>query len=81
MDELSSVEMEVDELEALRLSDVERISQSEGASRMGISQPTFNRILASARCKTARCIVDGSALKIAKNVPHTLEPSSRGDSR
>jgi predicted DNA-binding protein (UPF0251 family) len=81
MSDLTSVEMEVDELEALRLSDVERISQAEGASRMGISQPTFNRILSSARCKTARCVIDGKALKIAKNVPHTMDSRGRGDDR
>lgn len=68
---LEVVEMELDELEALRLSDVEGLSQSEAASRMNVSQSTFNRILSGARSISARALTEGVALKIARNVPHT----------
>jgi len=67
MDRLASVEMDLDELEALRLSDAEGLTQAKAAAMMDISQPTFNRILASAREKSALCLVGGLALKIKKD--------------
>ena len=54
----------MDEFEAIRLKDFERMEQEEAAKRMGISQPTFNRILASARNKIAQGIVEGQVLRI-----------------
>ena len=57
----------LDEFEALRLSDVETLSQAEAAKRMDVSQPTFNRILSGARYKTARALTEGVALKIMKD--------------
>jgi predicted DNA-binding protein (UPF0251 family) len=65
MTRLSSIEMGTDELEALRLSDVEDLSQAEAAKSMEVSQPTFNRILSGARAKVARALTQGVALKIA----------------
>jgi len=76
MDELSSIEMELDELEAMRLSDVEDLSQAEAARRMGISQPTFNRIISGARSKVATALTEGVALKIARGSPHAQGPSA-----
>jgi len=61
---LEWIDMALDELEALRLSDVVRLSQTDAAKRMDISQPTFNRILNSARNKTSRCVIEGLALRI-----------------
>jgi predicted DNA-binding protein (UPF0251 family) len=71
MDRLDSIEMGLDEFEALRLSDVEMLSQAEAAKRMDVSQPTFNRILSGARSKTARALTEGVALRIARDTPHT----------
>lgn len=76
MNELSSIEMELDELEALRLSDVEDLSQAEAAKKMDISQPTFNRILSGARSKVARALTEGVALRIARDSPHAPRPSA-----
>jgi predicted DNA-binding protein (UPF0251 family) len=56
--------MALDELEALRLSDVMELSQADAAKRMNISQPTFNRVVNSARNKTSRCVTEGLALRI-----------------
>jgi len=56
--------MALDELEALRLSDVLGQSQADAAKRMNISQPTFNRVLNSARNKVSRCVTEGLALRI-----------------
>lgn len=56
--------MTVDELEALRLADLEGLYQEEAASRMGISRPTFARIVEAARRKVADTLVNGRSLKI-----------------
>jgi len=54
----------VDEFEAVRLKDLEGLEQEEAAKKMNISQPTFHRLLSSARKKIADSIVNGKALKI-----------------
>jgi predicted DNA-binding protein (UPF0251 family) len=54
------------EFEALRLKDFKGLSQSECAKEMNISQPTFHRILLSAREKTSEAIIKGKAIKIIK---------------
>jgi len=64
MASLEVVVLSVEEYEALRLSDLQGLSQADAAKRMGISQPTFNRLLASARSKIAEAIVKGKAIKI-----------------
>ena len=53
-----------DELEALKLYEIDGIEQKQAAEKMKISQPTFARILASAQKKLAEAIVKGKALKI-----------------
>jgi len=54
----------VDEFEALRLKDLEGLEQETAAGRMAVSQPTFHRILSSARKKIADAIVNGKAIRI-----------------
>lgn len=54
----------VDEFESLRLKDLEGMEQKRAAKKMKISQPTFNRLLSSARRKTADALVNGKAIKI-----------------
>ncbi|MCX6097215.1 MAG: DUF134 domain-containing protein [Caldiserica bacterium] len=55
-----------DEMEALRLSDLLDVDQTEAAFRMGISQSTFQRILAGARRKVAAALVRGYPLTVAQ---------------
>ncbi len=55
----------LDELEALRLADLEGLYQEEAARKMGVSRPTFARIVESARSKAARMLVFGEALRVA----------------
>jgi predicted DNA-binding protein (UPF0251 family) len=62
--DLPAVEMTVDELEALRLADLEGLYQEDAAARMGVSRPTLGRILESARRKVAEALVLGRALRI-----------------
>jgi len=57
----------VDEWEAVRLADAEGFGQEKAASKMRISQPTFNRLLSSARSKLANAITKGKAIKIEKS--------------
>lgn len=61
---LEEVTLSVDEAEAIRLKDLEGLEQEEGADRMGISRPTFQRILACARQKVADALLNGKAIRI-----------------
>jgi len=58
----------VDEFEAIRLKDLEGLEQEEASKKMNISQPTFFRLLDSARKKIADAIVNGKAIKIEGGV-------------
>ncbi|MCD6493084.1 MAG: DUF134 domain-containing protein [Archaeoglobaceae archaeon] len=62
--ENSKIEISLDEIEALRLADVEGLNQLDAARIMGISQPTFHRILRNARKKAGMAIVYGFGVKI-----------------
>jgi predicted DNA-binding protein (UPF0251 family) len=61
---LDEVCLSVEELEAIRLKDLEDLEQVEGAKRMGISRPTFQRVLTSARKKVADALLHGKAIRI-----------------
>lgn len=56
--------LSLDEYEAIRLKDKEKLDQKECAEKMKISQPTFNRILKSAREKIADAIISGKGIII-----------------
>jgi len=62
--ELEEVILPVDEYEAVRLKDLEGLEQEECAKKMNISQPTFHRLVLSARRKVADAIINGKAIKI-----------------
>lgn len=62
--ELEVVSLSVEELEALRLADIEELYQEDAALRMEISRPTFHRVLKEARRKVATALVEGKALGI-----------------
>lgn len=61
---LEEVALSVDELEALRLADLEGLYQEPAAERMGVSRATFARIVEAARRKVAGALVYGRALRI-----------------
>jgi len=63
--ELEQITISIDELEAVRLKDYEELDQSQAAEKMNISQPTFHRLLLSARKKLADAVVNGKAINIA----------------
>jgi uncharacterized protein len=62
--DLEEVCMSVEEAEAIRLKDLEGLEQGQGAEKMNISRPTFQRVLASARQKVADALINGKAIKI-----------------
>jgi len=61
---LNKVSLSVEEIEAIRLKDMEGLEQEAGAQKMCISRPTFHRILQSARKKLADALVTGKAIHI-----------------
>jgi hypothetical protein len=54
----------LDEFEAVRLADLEELYQEQAAERMGVSRPTFSRIIDSAHRKIAEALVSGKNLRI-----------------
>ena len=61
---LDVIVLSLDELEAVRLADLDGLYQEQAAEQMGVSRQTFGRIVASARGKVARALVEGKALRI-----------------
>lgn len=75
MVDLEEVSLTVEELEAIRLKDLESLEQEVCAERMQISRPTFHRILVSARNKIAQALVSGNAIRVeGGNFHHVQKP-------
>ncbi|HSN54419.1 MAG TPA: DUF134 domain-containing protein [Candidatus Sulfomarinibacteraceae bacterium] len=74
--DLEVVTLGRDELEALRLADLEGLYQATAAERMGVSRATFGRILTGARAAVADALVGGKVLVIgeAPVAPGSGEP-------
>jgi len=64
MSELKTVLLKDEEWEAILLADHQGLSQEKAAELMGVSRPTFSRVLAGARQAVARALVEGAALEI-----------------
>jgi len=62
--ELEENIISVEELEAVRLKDLEGLEQEDCSVRMGVSRGTFQRILGSARGKITDALVNGKALRM-----------------
>ena len=62
--ELKSIELLHEELEALRLVDLEEQHQKEAAEQMNISRSTLQRIVSEAHYKVAQALTEGAALHI-----------------
>jgi predicted DNA-binding protein (UPF0251 family) len=63
---LESVELSLDELEAMRLVDAEMMDQATAAEQMNVSRATVGRILASGREKVANALSHGMAIVIGE---------------
>jgi len=58
------IELKIDEFEAFKLADFQGYNQDEGALAMGISRPSFGRILRSARNIVANALSNGKIIRI-----------------
>jgi predicted DNA-binding protein (UPF0251 family) len=63
---LEEVRLGLDEVESIRLADLEGRYHEEAAARMKVSRATFGRILDGARGKVAEAILCGKALRIER---------------
>jgi predicted DNA-binding protein (UPF0251 family) len=61
---LEEIVLKVEELEAMRLKDIEELNQEECAERMQVSRQTFQNIIDSARKKIAIALTEGKAINI-----------------
>ncbi len=77
LDGLRQVVMIPEELEALRLADLEGLSQEESAVRMNVSRSTFQRILDRAHRQVALALVEGQALYIEGNLVNVKSGNDR----
>ncbi len=58
--------MNVEEMEALRLYDLQEKNQKEVADKIEVSQSTVGRNLKSARKKITEALIKGKAIRIEK---------------
>jgi predicted DNA-binding protein (UPF0251 family) len=65
MKSVTPVFIEMAELEAFRLVDLNGLSQEEAGQRMSVSRGTIWRLVQSARKKTAQALTEGRPLRIA----------------
>ena len=73
--ELEEIILKVEELESIRLKDIEELSQEECADRMKISRQTFQNIIDSARKKIGISLTEDKVIHITggnytKNICH-----------
>jgi predicted DNA-binding protein (UPF0251 family) len=61
---LDEVRLSIEEVEAIRLKDIDDLDQEQCAGKMNISRPTFQRVLESARKKIADALLNGKAVRI-----------------
>ena len=64
----NTIIIEPAELEALRLVDLEGLSQEQAGTEMGVSRGTIWRFVKSARSKVAQALTEGRPLTVANNV-------------
>jgi predicted DNA-binding protein (UPF0251 family) len=61
-----AVEISPAETESLRLKNIEDLDQTAAAAAMGVSQSTFQRLLASAYKKVSVALIEGRELKVTE---------------
>lgn len=63
--EVEEITLKIEELEAMRLKDIEELNQEECAERMQVSRQTFQNIIDNARKKVAIALTQGYAIHIS----------------
>ena len=79
--ELEHLRLGVDELEAIRLVDLEGLTHAQAAAAMGVSRQTVGRVLARGRARVADALVGGKAILIGGGqyrVSACLDPPAQG---
>jgi len=66
LNELDIVSLSLEEIEALRLRNIEELEQEKAAEKMNTSQSTYQRILSSAYKKITDALVKGKAIEIVR---------------
>jgi predicted DNA-binding protein (UPF0251 family) len=72
MNQLPLTEVDLDELEAMRLCDKEGLNQTEAAEEMNISRGTLQRLLYSGRKKIVDSFINTKAISFQAG-PHIQE--------
>lgn len=66
--DLEEIILNDDEVEAIRLADLDGLFHEDAAIKMKVSRATFGRVLHSARNKIADSILNGKAIKISESL-------------
>lgn len=69
MRSLEIVALAKDELEAVRLTDLEGLYQEQAAKQMGVSRQTLGNILKRAHRKIAEALIEGKAIQLESVCP------------
>lgn len=64
MGALPLIRLDLAELEAMRLCDVEGLTQEDAGLRMQVSRGTVQRLVTRGRCKVVRALLETAALVI-----------------
>jgi predicted DNA-binding protein (UPF0251 family) len=81
LERLTRIRLLQEEREALRLADLEGMTQAEAADQMGVSRSTFQRIVSHARRQVALALAEGHALQIEGGTFEVVRPDVRGRRR
>lgn len=77
LSELDEIELAQDELEAIRLADLNGLFQEDAATKMLVSRATFGRIIIRAHQKIADAIINGKAIRISDSLPQSIKNKSK----
>ncbi len=81
LSELRQVRLLAEELEALRLADLEGLTQAEAAAHMGVSRSTFQRTVQHAHRQVALALAEAHALYIEGSHVETDRRTHRSEAR
>ena len=70
MSQLEIVQLELSELEAMRLCDHEGLDHAAAGKRMGVSRGTIQRLLGRGRSKLLEALLHNHALRIEEGASH-----------
>lgn len=78
MSELEQIRLGLDELEAMRLCDLDGQDQEAAGRHMGVSRGTVQRLLQSGRTKVLRALLESAALIIEQGATDATLPAHHG---